>query len=107
MTLVLTGPLVVDIPRKIVVVEGEEVALSDREWDLLVYLAEHAGSWCSLKDIGQAAWGSEWLLGDGARIRMAVTRLRSRLGPAQSLIETHSRNRGLRRLCLEEPTCLS
>jgi DNA-binding response OmpR family regulator len=100
---VLTGPLVVDFSRKVVIVAGEEIALSDREWGILVYLAEHAGSWCSLQDIGRAVWGVEWLLGDGASIRMSITRLRSRLGPGRSLIETHSRNRGLRRLRLDTP----
>lgn len=114
---VRTGPLVVDLRTERVTVNGAEVHLSGREWGVLAYMAERPGQWHPIEAIIRAVWGSEWITRlrrrnpNGGVYRAdlrphAVTehRLRYKLGPAASLIESQRSMRGLRRLRIEEPT---
>lgn len=102
-SLIRTGPLVVDLARMVVEVDGAEIHLSERAWGILAYLAEHAGAWCANADIVRAVWGPEWDGGDPYLVNTNLERLRGRVGPARRLIET-ARGGGRRRLRMEAPT---
>lgn len=104
--IVRTGPLTVDLTTETVSVNGHEIRLSRREYDLLAYLARHLGQWRRGEQILAAVWGPEWVTRAwrtraGAKPTRADTnilntnrhRLRVRLGPAGVLVET--RHRGL------------
>lgn len=95
---VRTGSLAVDLVRDIATVDGDEVHLSVREWDLLVYLAAWVGVWRTLDEIVEAVWGPEWVPSSGTLMSTTVNRLRTRLGPAGALIETQPSGRMMRRL---------
>ena len=51
------GALEIDVPRHRVVRDGEEVKLTPREFDLLAFLARHAGKVVTHKHILNAVWG--------------------------------------------------
>jgi DNA-binding response OmpR family regulator len=101
---VRTGPLVIDRHHDLVWLDGAEVHLSEREWGVLAYLAEHADVWCVSTDVVGVAWGPEWVPSHDTLMRTCVNRLRMRLGPAGHLVETHPGRRRMRRLRVVEPT---
>jgi two-component system KDP operon response regulator KdpE len=51
------GGLVIDFDRRRVVRDGDEIRLTPKEFDLLVYLARHAGRVLTHKAILRAIWG--------------------------------------------------
>ena len=96
---VRTGPLAIDLRARSVTVDGTEVHLTPREWDLLVYLARYTGRGMSLNEIVAGVFGPEYVTGfirrrangkrrrdDHGLVRVLVNRLRNRLGPAGALI---------------------
>ena len=100
---VRTGPLVVDLDAGRVTVHGRQIALTEREWAFLSYLAAGAGQLREYDDIIREVWGDEFLTGDSYRaspgrsggwwasrhlIRTNVARLRAKLGEAGPLIVT-------------------
>ena len=52
------GGLEIDVPRRRVIWHGAEVSLSPKEFDLLVFLARHAGKVVTHKQILTAVWGA-------------------------------------------------
>jgi len=54
--ILIAGPLSVDLRRYEVRLRGEEVRLTARELDLLVYLIRRAGSVASAEEISVAVW---------------------------------------------------
>jgi DNA-binding response OmpR family regulator len=84
---VIAGPLSIDMQRREVRVDGEKVALRHREFDLLAYLAVHAGRVCSRADLLDHVWGYGFS-GDERTIDTHVRRLREALGPAGSMVQT-------------------
>jgi DNA-binding response OmpR family regulator len=84
------GGLVVDLMAKSVHLDGEPVALSRIDWNLLVAFLRHRGQVLSPDQLLEQAWGDPFGGGDG-RVKFAIRRLRRRLGwddPATSPIET-------------------
>lgn len=101
-TLVRTGPLTIDLTAEIVTLDGVELPLSRREYDVLACLARTPGCWRPRRDILTAVWGSNHYA-EGV-VCAAVWRLRARLGPAgAALVETSRNGRGERRLRVVEP----
>jgi hypothetical protein len=117
--IVRSGPLELDLTARRVAVGGVEVALSGREWELLVFLASPVGRFRSNEEILLAVFGVDWILGHrparrGTRVDspylhhvdLLVHRLRRKLGDAGRLVVTATggSGEGGRRLAIEEPT---
>jgi two-component system response regulator ResD len=84
------GPLRVEPATRRVFLDGEELALTMREFDLLAYLAAHPGRVYSRDQLMEAVWG-EHVFTDTSTVTVHVRRLRAKLGddPAQPrFIET-------------------
>jgi two-component system, OmpR family, KDP operon response regulator KdpE len=85
-----SGDLSVDIVRRVVIVRGEEVRLSPREYDILRLLVAHAGKVLTHKFILREVWGGET---DVQYLRVYIRALRQKLEadperPQQILTET-------------------
>jgi two-component system KDP operon response regulator KdpE len=77
--LVQVGDLEVDLVHHMASLRGEPVALTAREFELLAYLARHAGKVCTHQMILRDVWGP----GYGAEsnyVRVYTHRLRKKLG---------------------------
>ncbi len=73
------GPLRVEPASRRVFLDGAEVSLTQREFDLLAYLAEHAGQVFSRDQLMEAVWG-ETFFEDTSTVTVHVRRLRAKLG---------------------------
>jgi two-component system KDP operon response regulator KdpE len=71
-----SGDLAMDLVRRIVTVQGEEVKLTPREYDLLRLLVAHAGKVLTHKFILHAVWGGET---DVQYLRIYIRTLRQKL----------------------------
>lgn len=56
--LILCGNLLIDTNTRRVVLRGKNVKLTPREYDILVYLAQHAGKVVSHRELLKAVWGN-------------------------------------------------
>jgi two-component system response regulator ResD len=84
------GSLRVEPATRRAFVDGEELALTMREFDLLAYLAMHPGRVYSRDQLMEAVWG-ELFFEDTSTVTVHVRRLRAKLGddPAEPrFIET-------------------
>jgi DNA-binding response OmpR family regulator len=73
------GTVMVDTGRREVLVEGEVVALTTREFDLLAYLAANRGLALSRRQLLDGVWGEDWY-GDERTVDVHVRQLRKKLG---------------------------
>ena len=72
--------------------DGRPLELTGREFDLLAYLARHAGKVCTHQMILQEVWGSTY--GDESHyLRVYAHRLRRKLGDAGSTAAHPARHR--------------
>jgi DNA-binding response OmpR family regulator len=69
----------VDLARREVRVAGQAVALANREFDLLAFLAAHQGQALSRQQLLDGAWGTDWY-GDERTVDVHVRQLRKKLG---------------------------
>ena len=81
--------LVVDLEFKRCTVDGEEVRLARKEFELLAYLIKHRGKICSREQILNRVWSDEVVVLDRT-IDVNITRLRSKIGAYGSYIVTRS-----------------
>lgn len=72
------GELEIDVPRRRVTRDGEEVRLTPREFELLAFLARHAGRVVTHKQILTAVWGPAHE-GDTQYLRVYVGQLRQKI----------------------------
>lgn len=81
------GPLTVDPSRHLVRVDGEEAALTRKEFQLLVLLLEHPGAVFTRDQLLNTVWGYDF---DGASrtVDVHIRTLRQKLGAAGGLIQT-------------------
>lgn len=79
----------VDLEFKRCMVDGEEVKLTRKEFDLLVYLISHRGKICSREQLLSRVWSDEVVVLDRT-IDVNITRLRSKIGIYGSYIVTRS-----------------
>jgi DNA-binding response OmpR family regulator len=68
---------VIDTGARIAYLNGAEVKLTHREFDLLVYLVSHAGKAYSKAELMQRVWG--WDFGDSQTVTVHIRRLREKL----------------------------
>ena len=81
--------LVLDLEFKRCVVDGTEVKLVKKEFELLAYLISHRGKMCSREQILNRVWSDEVVVLDRT-IDVNITRLRSKIGAYGSYIVTRS-----------------
>jgi len=76
----LDPPLVLDLEARRVTVEGREVALTRREFDLLADLLRHRGRVRTRERLLEKVWGYDYP-GETRTVDVHVRRLRQKLGP--------------------------
>ena len=81
--------LQLDLEFKRCTVDGEEVKLARKEFELLAYLISHRGKICSREQILSRVWSDEVVVLDRT-IDVNITRLRSKIGEYGSYIVTRS-----------------
>ncbi|MDF3292321.1 response regulator transcription factor [Streptomyces silvisoli] len=80
------GPIAIELPTRQVAVDGEPVALTRKEFDLLALLAQRPGVVFRREQIISEVWRTNWE-GTGRTLEVHVASLRSKLG-LPTLIET-------------------
>ena len=78
-----------DLEFKRCIVDGKEVKLARKEFELLAYLISHRGKICSREQILSRVWSDEVVVLDRT-IDVNITRLRSKIGAYGSYIVTRS-----------------
>ncbi|MGN0032621.1 MAG: response regulator transcription factor [Candidatus Limimorpha sp.] len=81
--------LVLDLEFKRCTVDGVEVKLARKEFELLAYLISNRGKICSREQILSRVWSDEVVVLDRT-IDVNITRLRSKIGEYSSYIVTRS-----------------
>ena len=81
--------LQLDLEFKRCLVDGEEVKLTKKEFELLAYLISHRGKICSREQILNRVWSDEVVVLDRT-IDVNITRVRSKIGAYGSYIVTRS-----------------
>ena len=81
--------LVLDLEFKSCIVDGSEIKLARKEFELLAYLISHRGKICSREQILSRVWSDEVVVLDRT-IDVNITRLRSKIGIYGSYIVTRS-----------------
>jgi len=77
------GILMVDVAERMVVVNGERVRLTPREFRLLALLAENAGRILTHQQVLEKVWGWEYI-DDVDYVRIYVAHLRKKIEPEPS-----------------------
>ena len=72
------GPVAIDLAGRTVARDGDEIALTRTEFDLLVELARHAGQVISRDVLLDRIWGYDYL-GDSRLVDVAIQRLRAKI----------------------------
>ena len=85
----MVGDLVIDPSSRIVTSSGEEIPLTQLEFDLLAFLAARPGQAFSRDQLMEEVWESDGF-GDTGTVTVHVRRLRAKLGEDRGgdLIET-------------------
>lgn len=78
---IAVGPLAIDLRAHRATLDGEEVALTAKEFDLLTLLAREAGAVVSRERILAEVWNTTWY-GSAKTIDVHVASLRRKLGDA-------------------------
>jgi two-component system, OmpR family, KDP operon response regulator KdpE len=81
--LIEVGDFRIDVPARIVTVRGQEVRLTPKEFDLLVYLAKHPGKVITHRALLSAVWGSS-SVEQPEYLRVFVGHLRKKLDSDES-----------------------
>ena len=87
--LLIVEGLCLDLEFKRCTVDGAEVKLAKKEFELLTYLIRHRGKICSREQILSRVWSDEVIVLDRT-IDVNITRLRSKIGAYGSYIVTRS-----------------
>jgi two-component system response regulator RegX3 len=74
------GPVRMDVERHVVTVDGEQVGLPLKEFDLLEFLLRNAGRVLTRGQLIDRVWGSDYV-GDTKTLDVHVKRLRAKLEP--------------------------
>jgi DNA-binding response OmpR family regulator len=73
------GGLVVDVARRTATLDGTDLSLTVREFDLLVFLMRNPGRALRRVELLEAVWG--WTFGDQSTVTVHVRRLREKIEP--------------------------
>ena len=74
------GDLVIDTARRRVTERGREVALTNLEFELLAFLAQHPGIVFSREHLFTSVWGLD-AVGDNATVMVHIGHIREKLEP--------------------------
>ena len=80
----------IDLYRRRMLVDEQEISLTPTEWRLLTYLVRNEGRVISHRVLAEKVWHSEYTT--GSAIKMCVRRLRHKIGDAghpSAMIRTH------------------
>ena len=86
-TILSIGPLEMNTDRHLVSVNGNDVTLTNKEYELLKYLLSHKGRVFTRAQILETIWGYEYE-GESRTLDMHVKTLRQKLGEAGKYIIT-------------------
>ena len=89
-SVISVGPVSIDTDARTVAVRGAAVSLTNKEYELLLFLARHPNQIFSREDLYEMIWGLE-SMGDNITVAVHVNRLREKLeeDPAKpQLIQT-------------------
>jgi DNA-binding response OmpR family regulator len=75
------GGVTIDVGRREVLVRGEVVPFTTKEFDLLRFLAERAGLALSRQQILDGVWGYDWF-GDARTVDVHIAQVRKKVGDA-------------------------
>ena len=81
------GPLVLDHSKREARLDGAELTLTPREYELLYFLARHPGRVFSRDELLTKVWGYDFH-GETRTVDVHVRRLRAKLGGAAGMIAT-------------------
>jgi two-component system phosphate regulon response regulator PhoB len=81
------GPVEIDVPRHVALIDGKPVALTATEFNLLLILAKRRGRVQTRERLLQDVWGYEAAI-DTRTVDTHMRRLREKIGPAAELLET-------------------
>ncbi len=81
------GGIEVDLEAHAVYVDGQEIYLSLKEYDLLLYMLENRGTTLSREKILDNVWNYDYY-GDARTIDTHVTKLRKKLGAYGDMLQT-------------------
>lgn len=84
---IIFGRMEIDLPGRGVYIDGTEIELTAKEYDVLLYLAEHSGMVLSRDHILSAVWGYDYF-GEDRTVDWQIKHLRSKLGPLRDYIKT-------------------
>ncbi|WP_146926724.1 response regulator transcription factor [Cellulomonas xylanilytica] len=79
---VTVGPLTLEPSTRSASLAGSEQVLAPREFDLLLFLAQHAGATFGTRELLRRVWG--WDFGDDSTVVVHVRRLRRKFEPDPS-----------------------
>jgi two-component system, OmpR family, KDP operon response regulator KdpE len=85
---VRVGPLTCDLAHRMATLDGEPMRLTAKEFDLLAYLAKHAGKVCTHQMILREVWGATYS-SEAHYLRVYAHRLRKKLGVHGAMLFTH------------------
>jgi DNA-binding response OmpR family regulator len=85
--LLTVGSITLDVPSRRVEVDGVEVPLTPKEYEVLLMLLRRVGTVVGRDELMREVWRTEWL-GATKTLDMHVSTLRRKLGDAGSLITT-------------------
>ncbi len=80
----------IDMSRRRMLIDEQEISLTPTEWRLLTYLVRNEGRVVSHRVLAEKVWHSEYTT--GSAIKMCVRRLRHKMGGASrcsAMIRTH------------------
>lgn len=81
------GPVEIDVPRHVALVDSRAVTLTATEFNLLLILARRRGRVQTRERLLQDVWGYETAI-DTRTVDTHMRRLREKIGPAAELLET-------------------
>ncbi|NLC18648.1 MAG: response regulator transcription factor [Clostridiales bacterium] len=81
------GRLIMNVDRHLVLVDGKEVTLTLKEFELLKYLIQNAGIVLTRDKLLEKVWGYEYE-GETRTVDVHIRTLRHKLGEAGGIIET-------------------
>lgn len=84
--MVIIRDVTIDTERRYVEKDGQEIKLTTKEYDLLLFLAHHKGKPFTREEMLQFIWGYEYS-GDGRLIDDLVKRIRKKLESHESSVE--------------------
>mgnify|MGYP004444545143 FL=1 len=77
-TIITAGPMVIDQDSRIVTIDDVVIALTPREYDILLLLASNAGRVFTKEEIFERVWGLD-AMGETSTIMVHIKRLREKI----------------------------